>query len=737
MPTTLTENEINSIINATCHDPFSILGMHKKKKDDNDVISVRVFFPDAKIIKIVGNNNTVKAEQIHTGLFEAIFERDSFFPYRINITYNGIDWLTYDDAYRLPPVLSDVDLYLFSEGTNIKAYTSLGAHIRVLESIKGTFFAVWAPNAKRVSIVGDFNHWDGRRNIMRSRGESGIWELFIPELKDECLYKYEILSNNNTLTIRTDPYGFYTETRPKTASVIYDHNKYNWNDKKWIENKKELLDKPLVIYEIHLGSWRKKNNNEFLNYREIAKHLIPYLLEMGYNFVEFLPIAEHPLDDSWGYQVTGFFAPTSRFGKPDDLKYLIDELHKANIGVILDWVPAHFPKDTFALAKFDTTALYEHADPKKGEHTDWGTLIFNYGRNEIRTFLISNAIYWLDKFHIDGLRVDAVASMLYLDYSRNEGEWIPNQYGGRENIEAIDFIKKLNEEVYTNFPHTLMIAEESTSWPMVSKPTYLGGLGFGFKWNMGWMNDFLSYMSKDPVYKKYHRNNLTFSMIYAFTENFILPISHDEVVHGKGSMISKMPGDYWQKFANLRLAYGYMFSHPGKKLLFMDCDIAQWEEWNFRESLDWHLLDFPAHRKFNSYIKELIKIYKSEKALWEVDNNFQGFSWIDFHDSDNSIISFIRWSKEKKEHIVIVCNFTPVIRHNYRIGVPFKDYYKEILNSDSEYFYGSNVGNFGHIKSEDSSWHLYPHSVNLTIPPLSILMLKPTKGSGLSLRTSN
>ncbi len=727
---TLTEDEKKAVINAEIFDPFSILGIHKIKINDVDVIVVRTFQPEAKEVFILGSKSSEKSVRVHPeGIFEAVFKDiKDFFPYRIKVLWKDSNQSIIDDPYRLPPVINDYDLYLFNEGTHKKIYERFVVQPMVFESLEGVFFSIWAPNAIRVSVVGNFNLWDGRRHMMRSRGNSGVWEIFIPGLQVNLLYKFEIVTREKVITVRSDPTGFMFEERPKTASIVFNQNKYKWNDDNWIKNRTLPIDKPVAIYELHLGSWRKKitdGKEHFLTYREISDYLIPYLKKTGFNYVELLPVAEHPLDDSWGYQVTGYFAPTSRFGNPDDLKYLIDQLHQAGIGVLMDWVPAHFPKDIYALAKLDGTSLYEHIDPKKGEHTEWGTLIFNYGRSEVKSFLISNALFWLDKYHFDGLRVDAVASMLYLDYSREEGQWIPNKYGGNENIEAINFIRELNEAIFKEYPATLMIAEESTSWSMVSRPTYIGGLGFSFKWNMGWMNDFLEYISKAPIHKKHHTNNLTFSLLYAFNENFILPISHDEVVHGKGSLISKMPGDYWQKFANTRLALGYMFAHPGKKLLFMGSEFGQWEEWNFRKSLDWNLLEFPPHKQLLKYTSDLVKIYKSEKALWEDDFTFEGFSWIDFHDSDSSTVSFIRWSKEKKEHIIIICNFTPVIRNNYRIGVPDECVYREIMNSDSGFYYGSNTGNYGSVRSERISWHMYPCSLELTLPPLSVLYLKP------------
>lgn len=628
-------------------------------------------------------------------------------------------------------ILTDFDLHLIAEGTHYKNYEKLGAHVIEVDGVKGVHFAVWAPNAKRVSVIGNFNHWDHRKHPMRPLGNSGIWEIFIPGLDEGELYKFYIESKyHGYKEQKADPFAFFFEVRPKSAAIVYNiENKHKWEDDEWIQKraKKNWLESPISIYEVHLGSWMrvKEEGNRFLTYRELSEHLIPYVKSLGFTHIELLPITEHPLDASWGYQTIGYFAPTSRYGRPEDFMYFVDQCHKNDIGVIMDWVPAHFPKDAHGLGFFDGTCLYEHEDPRKGEHKDWGTLIFNYGRNEVRNFLISNALFWIEKYHIDGLRVDAVASMLYLDYSRGPGEWIPNIYGGNENLEAIEFIKKFNEVVHQYHPGVLTIAEESTAWPMVSRPTYLGGLGFSMKWNMGWMHDTLEYFSKDPIFRKYHTNSLTFSLLYAFTENFILPFSHDEVVYGKKSMLDKMPGDIWQKFANLRALYGYMFGHPGKKLLFMGSEFGQWREWNFDDSLDWHLLEYNSHKGLQRFLIDLNKIYRSEPALYELDFDWQGFEWIDFHDSENSIISFIRKAKNPDDFLVFVFNLTPVPRFNYRIGVPKGGFYKEILNSDSKYYWGSNLGNSGGIRAEEISAHERPFSLNLTLPPLSALIFKP------------
>ena len=616
---------------------------------------------------------------------------------------------------------------MFNEGNHYKIHEKLGAHPLQIKGVNGVLFATWAPNAKRVSVVGNFNNWDGRVHQMRVLGSSGIWEIFIPGVVEGDLYKFEIKTQSGELLIKTDPYGTYFEVRPNTAAIVYDINdKHKWQDKKWMEQRKEVnwFEEPMAIYEVHLGSWARKDGNEFLTYRELADKLVKHVKQHNFTHIELLPIAEHPLDISWGYQVTGYFAPTSRFGKPEDFMYFVDVMHQNGIGVFVDWVPGHFPKDAFALGRFDGTALYEHLDPRLGEHKDWGTYIFNYGRHEVKNFLLSNALFWLEKYHVDGLRVDAVASMIYLDYSRKDGEWIPNKYGGRENLEAIDFLKHLNTVTYQYFPGILTIAEESTAFPGITKPVHFGGLGFSYKWNMGWMNDTLRYFSKDPIFRKYHQNDLTFSLLYAFSENFILSISHDEVVHGKRSLLEKMPGDDWQKFANLRLFYSYMYAHPGKKLIFMGAEIAQRKEWDCLHSLDWHLLQYEPHQKISVFLKDLNKIYKDHKSLFEVDHSYDGFEWIDFNDTDNSVISFVRKSKNAEEIMVCVFNFTPVPRENYRIGVPKKGVYQEILNSDWKEYYGSGVDNPREVYSQDVPMHGREQSIILTLPPLAGMYFK-------------
>ena len=623
--------------------------------------------------------------------------------------------------------ITDFDIYLFGEGNHLKIYEKLGAHLIKFDGTEGVHFAVWAPNAKYVSVVGDFNEWNPSKNPMKLLGSSGIWATFIEGLKEGMLYKYYIHGWDNSVQLKADPYGFFFEVRPKSASIVYKlKDKYIWNDSKWIEKRKNTnwLNEPISIYEVHLGSWRKKPDGSFLNYRELAHELIPYVKWLGFTHVELLPIVEHPLDESWGYQCVGYYAPTSRFGTPQDFMYFVDYAHQNDIGVIVDWVPSHFPKDGHGLIRFDGTCLYEHEDPRKGEHKDWGTLIYNYGRNEVRNFLIANALFWFDVYHIDGLRVDAVASMLYLDYSKKEGEWIPNQYGGKENLEAIDFLRKMNELTHGHYPGTLTIAEESTAWPMVTRPTYIGGLGFTMKWNMGWMHDTLFYFSRDPIFRKYHTNSITFSLLYAFSENFVLPLSHDEVVYGKGSLFQKMPGDKWQKLANIKLLYGYMYGHPGKKLLFMGSEFAQINEWNWQWQIEWHLLDEEAHRGVTNFIRDLNSLYKKEKALYEVDFHWNGFEWIDFSDSEQSIISFIRKSKNNREFLIFIFNLTPVPRFNYRIGVPEEGFYKELLNSDSYIYGGSNLGNNGGVWSQNYPFHGKPYSIELTLPPLAVLILK-------------
>jgi 1,4-alpha-glucan branching enzyme len=625
--------------------------------------------------------------------------------------------------------LSDFDIYLWSEGTHYRAYEKLGAHLTEQNGVAGTHFAVWAPNARAVSVLGDFNNWQPGVHPMHSVRSSGIWECFIPGVGQGALYKYAITSRLSNYSVeKADPYGFAAEIRPRTASKVWDLSGYKWNDQEWMarRGRVQALNAPLSIYEVHLGSWRRvpEEGNRWLTYREAADWLGDYLYDMGYTHVEFLPLMEHPLDASWGYQTVGYYAPTSRFGTPQDLMYLIDTLHQRGIGVLFDWVPAHFPRDQHGLGYFDGTHLYEHADPRQGEHPDWGTFIFNYGRREVSNFLIGNALFWLDKYHIDGLRVDAVASMLYLDYSRKEGEWTPNEFGGRENLQAIAFLRRLNERIYGEYPDVITIAEESTSWPQVSRPTYLGGLGFGYKWDMGWMHDTLDFMSHDPVHRKYHYNQLTFRLMYAFSENFVLPLSHDEVVHGKRSLLSKMPGDEWQKFANLRLLFGYMYAQPGKKLLFMGGEFGQWNEWNFDASLDWHLLQNPLHRGLQRWVRDLNTFYRGEPAMHVLDCDPAGFEWIDCCDAETSVLSLLRKSRSPNDTLAIVCNFTPVPRHNYQIGVPQGGFWQEVLNSDAPLYGGSGQGNFGGTAAVPVPCHGRDYMLTITVPPLGLVAFK-------------
>jgi len=640
----------------------------------------------------------------------------------------------------IPSIFSDFDLYLFGQGKHYRIYEKMGAHPRTVNGVTGVNFAVWAPHALAVSVVGDFNGWNRNANPMHRRhNDLGVWECFVPGLQVGALYKYAIYSSVNNYTVeKTDPYGFAAELRPKTASIVTDIHRHTWQDSDWMEHRgeRQQLDSPISIYEVHLGSWKHiperhvegaEEEDRFLTYRELAVELAAYVKDMGFTHIELLPITEYPYDGSWGYQVTGYYAPTSRFGTPEDFQFFVDYLHQQGIGIILDWVPSHFPKDGHALNYFDGTHLYEYADTRKGEHKEWGTLVFDYGRSEVRNSLIANALFWLREYHIDGLRVDAVASMLYLDYLRKPGEWIANQYGGREHLEAVDFLRQLNEAVYAEQPGTLTIAEESTSWPLVSRPTYVGGLGFSMKWNMGWMHDMLHYMHLDPIHRRFHQNDITFSLMYAYSENFILPLSHDEVVHIKGSMINKMTGDLWQRFANLRAFYGYMWGHPGKKLLFMGAEFGQWSEWNYKESLDWHLLQPPSdprHAQLRSFVRDLNHLYMQEPALSELDTNPEGFSWIDCHDSENSVISFQRRGKKEADTLVFICNFTPVVRYDYRLGVPHEGVYREILNSDITHYGGSGVVNMQPMPSTLGNWQECSHSILLTLPPLATVVLK-------------
>lgn len=712
---------LRRIIEARHHDPFEVLGRHPNGAN----VVVRVFLPQAESARI--HEAEVPLARIEgTDLFlwegpaTKVPER-----YRIDWTDAAGHHHSHYDPYSFAPQLSDFDLHLFGEGRHWHAYRFMGAHPCEIDGVAGVRFAVWAPSAERVSVIGDFNRWDGRAHPMRVRGGTGVWELFIPGLACGGFYKYEIRDRATLVHVKIDPYARAFQERPQTAGVILADSPFRWSDAAWIDARAtaDWQRRPCSIYEVHLGSWQRGADGRFLNYRVLAHRLADYASDLGFTHVELLPMTEHPLDASWGYQCTGYFAPTSRFGSPDDFRYFVDHLHQRGIGVILDWVPAHFPRDAYALARFDGTALYEHEDPRLGEHKDWGTLIFNFGRNEVRNFLLSSALYWLDEYHLDGLRVDAVASMLYLDYSRQPGEWIPNKYGGNENLEAVDFIRQLNTVTHDQHPGTLMIAEESTAWPAVSRPTYLGGLGFSMKWNMGWMHDTLSYMQKDPIYRHFHHDLLTFGLLYAFTENFVLPFSHDEVVHGKGSMIDKMPGDGWQKFASLRLLYTLMFSYPGKKLLFQGCELAHDTEWDFDASLDWDLIEHPQHRGVQRIVSDLNRLYREQPALHEVDFESSGFEWIDCHDSSQSVLSYLRKDRTGAGLVAAVYNFTPVPRTNYRIGVPAAGFYREAINSDAEVYGGSNVGNRGGVWAEPVSWMGRPHSIPIALPPLGGLIL--------------
>lgn len=715
---------MKNILKGTHENPFDFLGPHL---GDSQEVTVRAFLPGAEEAWVLlRNRQALRMEETGEGFFQCVLPAGAKAgQYRISERDRDGKARVFHDPYSFPPLLTDFDLHLIAEGTHYKKYEKLGAHLKKVNGVKGVHFAVWAPNARGVSVIGEFNGWDGRRHPMRLRS-GGVWELFVPGVEEGALYKFEIRSQGGVF-VKTDPYGFYAEVRPRTASIVWNINKYRWRDGKWMRARRhrKWLDAPVSVYEVHLGSWMRGRGNSFVPYRELAHSLVDYARKMGFTHLELLPLMEHPLDASWGYQTLGYFAATSRFGAPEDFMYFVDHCHQNGIGVIMDWTPAHFPKDGHGLAYFDGTHLYEHEHPHMREHRDWGTHIFNYGRNEVANFLLNSALFWLEKYHIDGLRVDAVASMLYLDYSRRPGEWIPNRYGGNENLEAIAFIKRLNELCHKHHPGVLTIAEESTSWPMVSRPTYIGGLGFSLKWNMGWMHDVLDYFSKDPIFRKYHHNNLTFGLVYAFNENFVLALSHDEVVHGKRSLLDKMPGDMWRKFANLRLLLGFMYAHPGKKTLFMGGEIGQWKEWDFDRALDWEVLQYEPHEKLQAYVRDLNALYASEPAMHEVDFEPQGFQWIDFSDSDSSVVSFMRKARYGEDFLVFVFNFTPVPREGYRIGVPARLVYREVMNSDSAAYWGGNVGNTGWVAAEAAQFHQWPYSISLTLPPLGMVVLKP------------
>lgn len=716
---TISQEEMQAIAGGYHSDPFAVLGPHEY---GSGKIVVRAFLPQVATAAVKTTTGDLFAMQrVHDeGFFEVIIADKSLpFDYQLKITYHSGVNDVIDDPYAFSSA--------FAPGKEL-LYENMGAHLVEINGVTGVRFAVWAPSAERVSVVGGFNAWDGRRHPMRKHHDFGTWEIFIPNIGEGELYKYEIKTPyRGYMVAKTDPVGFFTEMRPNTASIVWDIDKYEWQDSDWMAKRPQAqaYDAPISVYEVHLGSWRLKNGWEWLNYHELADELIPYVQKMGFTHIELLPISEHPFDGSWGYQVTGYFAPTSRFGTPEDFMYFVDKCHQAGIGVILDWVPAHFPKDQHGLGFFDGTHLYEHADPRKGEHPDWGTLIFNYGRDEVRKFLVDNALFWLDKYHIDGLRVDAVASMLYLDFSRESDQWIPNPYGGRENLEAIEFIREMNATIHKHYPDVLTIAEESTAWPGVTKSTDEGGLGFNLKWNMGWMNDTLRYMSNDPIYRSYHQGTLTFSLLYAFSERFMLPFSHDEVVHLKKSIVDKMPGDLWQKFANVRALYAYQFAHPGRKLNFMGNEIGQWTEWQESKSLDWFLLDEgPYHKGLQTLFKDLNHLYRAESALHTGDDSWDGFAWIDFRDALHSILAFMRQDPTSNEFVMVVTSLTPAVRSNYRIGVPHPGMYKEVLNTDDTSYGGSGVVNTQPLMAEEIPWHEQPYSIIVTLPPLGVTFIK-------------
>jgi len=730
----LTPDELQSLVGLKLRSPHHFLGMHPLGSGGGVV--VRAFVPDAAEIRVEPVHEKAKPgfalKKIHpAGLFEGTARGSKrVYAYDLVITDGAGKVRRGRDAYSFLPTISEADLFLFNKGDERRIYEKLGAHLRTIDGVAGVSFAVWAPNARRVSVVGDFNQWDGRRNPMRSLGASGVWEIFIPDVGEGTHYKFELENVHGHIVLKTDPFGQYFEIPPKNAAIVWNNRKFAWTDADWLAKRKQrdVLRSPMSIYEVHLGSWRKKSGTESFTYRELAGPLIEYVKEMGFTHIEFMPVAEHAFYPSWGYQVTGFYAPTSRFGSPDDFQYFINALHEAGIGVIVDWVPAHFPRDEWALARFDGTALYEHEDPRKGAHQDWGTLIFNFGRHEVSNFLIANALFWCDRFHIDGLRVDAVASMLYLDYSRKEGEWIPNAYGGRENLEAIEFLKRFNHLTHVEFPGVATIAEESTAWPLVTRPPYLGGLGFSLKWNMGWMHDTLGYFQRDPIHRKYHQNDLTFAMLYHHHENFVLPLSHDEVVHGKGSLLKRMPGDDWQKFANLRTLLAYQWLFPGKPLLFMGCEFGQSGEWNHDSGLDWWLLEAgPYHRGVQRLVADLNKLYRAERALWESDYDVEGFRWIDCTDQESSVFVFLRQTPDRASELLVIMNLTPALREHYRVGLTRGGRWAEVFNSDTAGYGGSNAGNLGGVTAEEFKWHDQPHSAELTLPPLSVLVFRPER----------
>ena len=730
-----TKSEIELVVARDHPDPHHVLGAHPTKGG----VRIRAYRPAAEqvVAHVNGSpaagqagNGGVELQRTHpAGLFEGLVKGATLpVDYELDVTYPDGNKFRLRDPYAYPPTLGELDLHLAREGRHEALYERLGAHVREVDGVTGTSFAVWAPAARSVSVVGDFNSWDGRLHPMRSLGSSGIWELFLPAVAEGAHYKYEIRTGAGDLRLKADPVAFEAEPPPGTNSIV-TRSRHRWQDEQWLTERatRDPLAGPVSVYEVHLGSWRLNplEGNRPLTYVELADELAAYVRDLGFTHVELLPVMAHPFSGSWGYQVTSYYAPTPRFGSPDDLRAFVDRLHQHDVGVILDWVPAHFPRDDWALARFDGTALYEHEDPRRGSHPDWGTLVFNFARNEVRNFLLANALFWAREYHADGLRVDAVASMLYLDYSRQEGEWIPNRYGGREDLDAVAFLKELNEVLYDRVPGVVSAAEESTAWPGVSRPTYLGGLGFGFKWNMGWMHDTLGYFSQDPIYRRYHHHQLTFSLMYAFSENFILPLSHDEVVHGKGSLLSKMPGDRWQKFANLRALYGYMWAHPGKKLLFMGSELAQEAEWSHERSLDWHLLERADHAGVQALVRDLNRAYREEPALWDQDFTPEGFWWLEPNDADSNVVAFGRQSRGGERQLVAVLNLAPVVRERYRVGLPRSGQWREALNTDASVYGGGDVGSGGGVRAEPLPWHDQPFSAELTLPPLGVLWLVP------------
>ncbi|WP_013322952.1 1,4-alpha-glucan branching enzyme [Gloeothece verrucosa] len=751
MSTTISPEQVNQIVYNLHHDPFEILGGHPV--EDNGKIKqwvVRAYLPKAQEAWVVfpTDRKEYPMQAVHhPNFFECLIDTPELANYQLRIRSGEHEQVIHDPYAFRSAILTDFDIHLFGEGNHHRIYEKLGSHPVEIDGVKGVYFAVWAPNARNVSVLGDFNQWDGRLHQMRKRDNS-VWELFIPDIGVGSSYKYEIKNWEGHIYEKSDPYGFQQEVRPKTASIVADLNSYQWHDDEWLEKRRHSnpLSQPISVYEVHLGSWLHASSAEktqllsgesepvqvsewntqarFLSYYELAHKLIPYVKELGYTHIELLPIAEHPFDGSWGYQVTGYYAPTSRYGTPEDFMYFVDQCHQNGIGVLVDWVPGHFPKDGHGLAFFDGTHLYEHADPRKGEHKEWGTLVFNYGRNEVRNFLVANVLFWFDKYHIDGIRVDAVASMLYLDYARKEGEWVANEYGGRENLDAADFLRQVNSVLFGYHPGALSIAEESTAWPMVSWPTYMGGLGFNLKWNMGWMHDMLDYFSMDPWFRQFHQNNITFSMWYHHSENYMLALSHDEVVHGKSSIMGKMPGDEWQKYANVRTLFAYMFTHPGKKTMFMSMEIGQWSEWNVWGDLEWHLLQYEPHQRLKQFFSDVNALYKSQPALYERDFEQEGFQWVDCSDNRHSVVSFIRRAKDPTDFVVVICNFTPQPHSHYRIGVPESGFYTELFNSDAKKYGGSNMGNLGGKWTDEWSFHGLPYSLDLCLPPLAVLVLK-------------